>query len=459
MKDSMDLKVTTERLDSHEMKMVIQVPEEQVQKEMRRVAQRIGSKSNIPGFRKGKVPYAVVIQRYGEEALRAEAAEEVMERAYKEAVEQEQIRAYDVGRLEAMELDPLQFTIVLPLPPEVELGDYRSIRIDSPTVEVTEEDIAHVLEHLQQENAVLEPVDGRGAEPGDVLVISAKGETENGALVFDIIEQEVVFDPDAEDQPAPGFYAALQGMKPDEVRTFNLMTTVPGAEDQPALDVAFNVHLYQLTQRLLPGIDDDLARTVGDFESLAEMKEGIAAQILEHRQEESQEAYADQVVRALVELSSIKYPPVMLEEELDNRLAQLREQIQKDLHLSFEDYLRVVQTTEETVREDLKPVAHSRLQQSLALITFIEAEGLSVSKEEVDERIDVLSQPFGPQAGPMRQLLEDNRSRIQNDLLSQKAVARLTAIARGEADANPADEPAAPAETEPAGEEEGVPDA
>ncbi|MGD1996663.1 MAG: trigger factor [Anaerolineae bacterium] len=429
MKTSSDSDITTQELDSRQVRLTIEVPEERLQEEMRRAAQLISREVTIPGFRKGKAPYDIVVQRYGEEMIREEAVNLLIEPIYREALEQEGILPYAPAALETMALDPLRYTFLVPLPPQIELGDYQSLRIDPPTVVVEEEEIEKVLEQVREQHAVLEPVDGREAQPGDVLSISVEARSEDGTIFLKDEEVEVLLDLE-NDYPTPGFYEALVGMAPGEERTFRL--EMPDAH--PSDEAEFTVAAEEIFERILPGLDDDLARAVGNFDSLEAMRARIEGRIRERKQAEADEEYSLQVIDALVEGAELKYPPEALEEEVDEFLGQEEERTRRTRRMSLEDYLKAIGKTEEELREELRPRAEQRLQRSLALMSFVEAEGLSVTEEEVERRIAVLSEGEGSQADEIREQLQSEEMRriVESNLLIEKATARLTAIARGE---------------------------
>lgn len=421
--------VTTEPIGKRDLRLTVEIPEERVQQEMRRVAREISAQVNIPGFRKGKAPYSVVLQRYGEERLREQVAEDLTREFYRAAIQQEGITPYGPASLEDIQLSPMRLTFTLPLPPIVRLGDYRSLRVEFPPVEVTDEEIRSVLEDIRQENAVSEPVEGRGAQPGDLLQIQVEGHTDQGELFLKDDDAEVVLDPE-DTYPAPGFYSALEGMTPGEERTFRLK--MPNG--QPSEEAEFRVRLQALYNRILPELDDDLARAAGPYPNLEALKDDIRGQLLQMKQRTALDEYATTVVRQLVEQSEVEYPSILLEEQLQAMMEQLEERVREEQRMSLQDYLKVTGQTMEDLRERLHPVADYRVRRMLVLGELALAEGLRVSDEEVDQRIQTISQAWGDQAEAMRAQLEkpENREHISAQILYEKVMDRLLAIARGE---------------------------
>lgn len=425
------ISVTKEPAGTREIRLTVGIPEEQVHKEMRRVAREIAEQVAIPGFRKGKAPYHVILQRYGETRLREQVAEDLTREVYRAAVEQEGIQPFGPVTLENVQIRPMQFTFTIPLAPVIRLGDYRAIRIAPPTVEVTEEEIQEVLEGLRKEHAILEPIEGRGAQVGDVLRINVEGRTDEGQLFLKDEEVDVLLDPE-DPYPAPGFFAALEGMVPGEERTFRLKMP----QGQPSEEAEFRVRLLELYQQILPDLDDDLARTVGPFHSLAELKEDIRQQLLRMKEDHAKEAYAQDVMETLVSQAEVEYPSFMLAEQLERLTEQVRRRIQENERMTLEDYLKVTGQTMEDVHERLRPLADKEIRRMLVLQEFARAEGLTVSDEEVEERIqDIVTHSADEnQTEELRKLLHTPEywEELGSRVLYTKTVERLLAIARGE---------------------------
>jgi trigger factor len=331
-----------------------------------------------------------------------------------------------------MELEPMRFVFTIPLPPEVDLGDYRSLRVEPPEVEVSEDEIQEVLEEVRGSEAMLKPVEDRGAQVGDVLALSLEGRSEDGEILLDEPEIELLLDPE-EDGPAPGFYEELVGMESGDERTFKL--EMP--DDSPVDVVEFSVSVHDVFDRILPGLDDDLARAVGKFDSLEELREEIREGIRDGKQAEAEDDYAIDALDALVERATIRYPDEAVEEMIDELIEAEAENIRRQHHLSFEDYLMVLGKTEDELRADLRPVAEARLERSLVLSGLIQAEELATDEEELEERIVDISESLGIGAEKVREQLstEKGRQLVTDNLLIEKAFSRLATIARGEAEA------------------------
>jgi trigger factor len=428
------LKVTTESLENRQLLLAIEVDEKRTEQAMRQVARQIAKQANIPGFRKGKAPYTLIVQRYGEDAIRQEAVEALAEVVYREALEQEEIEPYAPAALDEVVLHPITFKFTVPLRPTVEPGDYSNYRLKPRKVRVYKKEVQQALERIREQNMILEPAE-RPAALNDRVVIDLVGQTSEG--VEFIREDSARISLDAENADlTPGFAEAIVGMKAGEERTFTL--TLPDdfpREELRGQEAEFTVKMTEVYESILPALDDDLARTTGNFDSLTELEKHIKEQLRQAAQQQADEEYTEQVVGDILDQAQVEYPPVMLEKELDEVVEEFERAVRRETRLPLEDYLRFQNQTVEELREELKPSAAARLKRALVLGEVVRLEGLEVDEEEINARIEDASAPWGARAGEVRSSLssDEGRQAVRSRLLADKAVRRLVVIAQQEA--------------------------
>lgn len=427
------MEVIAEPLTNRQLRLTVKVDEERTRQAMHRAARKIAKEVNIPGFRKGKAPYDVIVQRFGEDAIRREAADDLVNEVYREALEQEQIEPYDAASLDDTVLNPMTFTFTVPLPPTVDLGDYRAYRLKPPKIKIGKKEVQQALEAIREENAILEAVE-RPAQVGDGIVIDLVERTADGVEFLRQEDVHLMLEPERI-RLAQGFAEAIIGMVAGEERTFK--ATLPDdfpREDLRGQEVEFTVKMREVYKSILPNLDDDLARTVGNFDSLKELERHIREQLEQAARQQADEAYAEQVLKDIVERAQVEYPPVMLEEELNSVVKEFEQRVKRETRLSLEDFLRLQNKTMDDLRDDLQDEARARLKQSLVLGEVVKREGLEADAAEVDARIEETSAAWGIRADEIRSLLssEPGRRAVRGRLLANKAVQRLVAIARGE---------------------------
>jgi trigger factor len=424
--------VKKELLDSHEALLDVTIEEPTVQNAMRSAARHISTEINIPGFRKGKAPYAVVLRYVGEGAVMQEAADHLLEELYPKFIESAEITPYTSGNLENVDINPMVFKIRVPLQPTVVLGDYNGIRKPWEDPTVNDEEIAMVLDQMREEHATVEPVD-RPAEMGDEIHINIKGMV-NNEVVVDEEDIQVVL---SAERPfiSISFVEALLGISNGETRIF----TVPlpnelENEELRGAETEFTATTTEVYQRALPGLDDAFASTVGAFETLEALRQDIFNRILQSKQKQMQEAYRTELVDMLIELAEVHFPPIAVSEMLDDMVEETDKRMQRERQMSLEDALRLEGRTVEQFREELTPQAENRVKTSLALSEFARLEGTAVTDDEVVleynnffSNIDVESLPELPALS----LDSDFARNIRSNMLGRKTLARLEQIGRG----------------------------
>jgi len=428
------LKVTTEPSENRQLLLTIEVDEERAEQAMRQMARRIAKQAKIPGFRKGKAPYSLIVQRYGEDAIRKEAVEALAKVAYREALEQEEIEPYAPAELDEVVLHPITLKFTVPLRPTVELGDYSNYRLKPRKVRVYKKEVQQALEEIREQNVILEPVE-RPAALNDRVVINLVGQTSEGVEFLREDNVRILLDAENAD-PTPGFAEAIVGMKADEERTFTLTLSDDfPREELRGQEAEFTVKMIEVYKSILPELDDDLARTIGNFDSLKKLEKHIKEQLQQAAQQKADKEYAEHVVGDILEQAQVEYPPVMLEKELDKAVREFEQTVRREMRLPLEDYLRFQNQTVEELREELKPRTAARLKRALVLGEVVGLEGLEVDEEEINARIEDVSAPWGTRADEVRSSLssDEGRQAVRSRLLADKAVRRLVAIAQEEA--------------------------
>ncbi len=438
------LNIETELLDDRQAKLVVVVEPERVQREMQAAARRLSKRLNIPGFRKGKAPMHVVSRYLGEGALLEEALDPLGQEVYSEALEESGLEPYAPGSLSDLKTDPLSMTFIVPLQPEIELGNYRDVRVPYEAPKVTEEDVQRTLTGLREEKAALAPVE-RPIEMGDVAVLDilgtikpVRGKKEQEEAANPLIQREGVRVLITEDAtyPVPGFPAKVVGMAANEERDFNVK--MPKDEDYDeeirGKTIEFHVVAKEIFSREVPELDDTFATDLGDYESLDDLREKIREQLTTLTQERVNNEYMDQVFDQLASSVVTNYPPIMLEERIDAMIHDFEHRLQEQ-RLTVDEYLKLNNIAMDDLRSDFTEGASTSLKRALILGKLLEVEHLEVADEEIEDEIQTMLLSFGSQAGAARQLFssQDTRQSIRNRLLADKAEKRLRLIARGEA--------------------------
>jgi trigger factor len=448
------LNIQTERTEDCQIRLTIEVDQDRVDRHLKGAARRIASKVRIPGFRKGKAPYDMIVRTLGKEALYEEALEELGQEVFSEALEKEDIQPYSQGQLEDVSFDPMILKFVVPLPPEVELNDYREIRVEPEEVVVTDEEVDQAIEQLREEKAEWKTVERPLAE-NDRAVTHVKVSSDEETLDDD--DRTFVIDTE-HDHPVPGFQGAILGIIAGETRNFDL--TYPEDWQDETLAgrmVHFEVELKEVQEEVLPELNDEFAILVGDYDSL----EDLTAQVSENLEAQAKLAAAhrleNEAVDKLVEGAVITFPSVMLEDSLDSIIDEQDSMIRRQQGVSLEDFLKMTGQSMDDLRANLNEAAEARLKRALSMGKLTELERLVVSDEEIQSQGQVMLAVFQGAPNEIQEFLAtpQGQEAIRREALTRKARERLVAIAKGEAPEIELDEPgellAASTDAEPEG--------
>ena len=429
------MKVTTERLENCQVRVVIELDEDEIDKKLRQTARQISRQFNLPGYRRGKAPFHTVVRIVGREAVQQQALEDFGDELYEEALKEIEYKPFQSGELEDVEWDPFRMKVLLPIPPEVELGDYRAVRVPFEVPEVSEEAVDEHLAGLQRRFSQWVPVE-RPAAFGDQVVLDLEGKV--GDQLFMSNEEYEMRLEEGASYPLPGFHEQIVGLSPDEEKTFTL--TLPDDdfdEEFAGQEGTITVLLHTVREEDLPALDDDLALMVGDYETLEDLRAAVRADLEAEALKAAESEYVDAVLDAMIEAAvKIEYPPQAVDQEAEAILARL-EQSMASSGLELDTYLGMLGKTREMYKQEVQPLAEDRLKKELVLVSIGEREGLSVEDAEIDQEVEQLVAALGEDERG-QQVLEFvqspmGRLSIADDLLGQQVRQRVIQIGKGEA--------------------------
>jgi trigger factor len=441
----MSLKISTEPMERRQLALVVEVEQERVDQELRKAARKLAADYRIPGFRRGKAPYHIVTQYVGLPTLFNEFVEPLGQEIYKQALEESGIEPYAAANLDIEGLEPLTYKFVVPMDPEIDMGDYRSLRVEESEPVIEDDEIEKELETYREDLAEWSEVE-RPSQYGDTLTIDVKSviigeEDQEGeeTVVLDETDWDVTLDEENPLEPQ-GFDDALLGMQPGEEKEFTLDWPAESQSIYAGKSAQFKVKLHKLQAHTQPELNDDFAKMVGpDFETLDALKENIRTTLLEAKMKEAENNYLQQVLDKLIEQSSLNYPPVVVEDQIDMMVNEFERQLRQYGIENVEAYLTQVGQNIEDYRESLRPQAEIVAKQNLVISELYRVEGIEVTEEEIEARIQTM---LGENTGEtenesMRAFAEmmragSGRSILESQILQEKALQRLLAIARGE---------------------------
>jgi trigger factor len=441
------LEVTTQPLENCEVLVTVNLDQAQTERLLKKAAQRISSKARIPGFRPGKAPFNLVVQNFGLEFVQEEVLQGEIDSLYKEALEKVEFEPYGPGQLEEVKWDPLRITVRVPTLPEVELGNYRDMRLEHSTVEVGEEEVERALAELQASYAEWRAVE-RPARFGDRVTCDIQGYMD-GELVADDPDTSLLLEEPDPDAHGVGISEHIVGMTVGQEKEFTLKYPAHADyEEWAGKEEQIHLELLLVEEGIVPPLDDDLAQLMGDFDTLEELRGSLRQRLQDEARREADTRLAEEALTKIIENAErIAYPPLMLEEEMDNALEERDRRLKRE-DFSLEAWLKVEGKTEEEFRQEMRPLVEGRLRRGLVISRLAQLERLTVGREEVARQMTALTMAAGEQGPELQEALttpEGFRLMVNNTMIS-KVKERLAAIVKGEAP--PLDEEGEEEETE-----------
>ena len=386
------MKFEKKQLENHQVEITVETDEEQFKKSKGQAAREISKDSKIPGFRPGKAPYDVVQRIYGEDYIEERAVELVINELYPQILKEADIKPYGPGKLDdIIEKNPPKFKLSIPLEPEVELADYKTIKAPYKLPKTTEKEIEVVLKNLQTNYATAEEVD-RPTENGDLVtaVINAElikpDEGQDAQILKDTPHQAIIGENTDEEQfPFKGFSDNFIGMAKGEEKEFT--HKYPKDSDFEHLrgkEVKFKVRLENVKKLIKPELDDEFAKTLG-LEDLKTVKESIKLQLETEKRNDYDNKYYDELLDKLVKKSVVKYPPLALEDEINDVLSNFESNLAKQ-NLDLDTYLKInTREKEDFIEKDIKPAAQKRLEHSLVMDEVSRTEKIELDQAELQQ--------------------------------------------------------------------------
>ena len=426
------MKVTHEKTENSQVFLTIEMEPTEVEDALEKSYYRLVKKTNIPGFRKGKAPRAILEGYIGKESFFQDALNHLLPQAYERAIKEQEIDAFAQPQIEVTQTEPVVFKATVPLRPTVKLGDYHSINLTPEPVELTEDSVKAVMERLRHQQAIWEPVE-RPVDFDDLVVLDIESSIEGESFINQQgmqywVRRDAPF-------PAPGFADQLSGMKKGDDKEFSLQ--IPS--DYPRSELAgkesrFKVTVTEIKQERLPELDDELAKQINpEFETLGILREKVSTDLRQQAEQKAKLDFEEKVIQQVVDLAQVEFPPVLVEMEVDRLINEQSRRLQMGGQ-GLEDYLKSVNKTEAELREEIKPVATKRVTHSLVLGEVVEAEKIEVSDPEIDAEIEEIIKSSAKDKDEMQKFLKTPQSResIKNLLITRKTIQRLVEIAEGQ---------------------------
>jgi trigger factor len=376
---------TVRRDAGSKVSLEVEVDAERLTRQADRVFERHNQKAKIPGFRPGKAPRAMYERSYGAEHLWAEAAEDLVEQTYREIVELEDLNPLDDPKVELTQLEPgkpVRWSATVTVRPEVALGDYAAHGATIEPAPPSDAEIDKTIEAMRESHAQLQPV-SRPAQQGDIVMVDIDV-TVDGKTLPPFARNAHVEAGRA--TSIPGLGEAFIGLKSGDAKTAELeFSSETAAEELRGKKGTFSIRASQVSEKVLPALDDGFAKTVG-VGDIAQLRREVKNELAHSAFHEARDAAADRMLDHAVETATVEVPEVLVQDELDHMVADLKARV-REQGITFEQFLLQARKTEDEIRAEWKTAAEKRAKSILVLDAIAKKEGITVSSNELAAQV------------------------------------------------------------------------
>lgn len=418
--------VKWEKLEGSEGKLSFEVSVEKFNEGLDKAFKKVVKKVQAPGFRKGKMPRKMFDKMYGEEALYNDAIDIILPEAYAQAVEEAGVEPIAAPEIDIEQLEkgkPVIFTAIIPLKPEVTLGDYKGLEVTRQDTTVTDEEVEQQLEQRREALAEMVVKEDGTVEDGDTATIDFEGFVDGEAFEggksedYDLVIGSGSF--------IPGFEEQLIGLKQGEEKDIE----VNFPEEYHAAELAgkpatFKVKVNAIKSKEVPELDDELAKEIDEsVSSVEELRTKIKEETEEQKKNDAETALRDDLVEQAASNAEMDIPEAMIQSEIDRMMQDFEQRLQMQ-GMNLQLYFQFSGQDEETLREQMKDDALSRVRVSLTLEAIGKAEEVEVTEEEINAELEKMSEQFGMEVDQIKATL-GGTSVLENDLRFNKTVQLL----------------------------------
>ena len=418
------MSLQVERLEHNMAKLTIEVSAEELEGALQKAYQKQKGKISIPGFRKGKVPRQLVEKMYGPEIFYDDAANALIPEAYAKAYDESGLDIVSQPKIDVTQIEKGKafiFTAEVAVKPEVTLGQYKGIEVDSFSTEVSAEEVEAKLAEEQNKNARTITVEGRPVQDKDEVVLDFEGFVDG--VAFEGGKGENYPLTIGSGSFIPGFEEQLIGVEPEQ--EVEVKVTFPEdyhAEDLKGKDSVFKCTVHEIKAKELPELDDEFASEVSEFDTLEEYKADVEKKLREEKESTGKRAQEDQAVNAIIANAEMDLPEAMIETEARQMLDNFAQRLQQQ-GLTFEQYMQFTGMTVDKMTEEMRPQAEKRIKTRLVLEAIVSAENIEVSDERLDEEVAKMAEAYGMEVDKLKEYMGDReKEQMKLDMAVQDAI-------------------------------------
>ena len=403
------MKVTVENGENQQVTLTIEVEAAEVSKATEKAVKRLGNRVNIPGFRKGKAPRKIIERNVGMEAIMQEAFDIVAPKAFADALEEQKIDPVtrpDIDIVTLEEGKDLVFKATVTPRPEVTLGEYKGLKVEKKVAEVTDEDVEKQIKTFQdRQGKMVDAPEGSAVKDGDFTTLDFEG----------FVNGEAFEGGKGQDYPLqigsgsfiPGFEDQLIGAKIGEEKEVNVKFPEEyHSKELAGKDAMFKCTIRSIKQKELPAIDDELAKKVSKFETIAELRADVRKNLEENAQRQAENTQRTEAIEQATNNITVDIPAVMIDNRVNAMIQEMAMRLEQQ-GMNLETYLQYAGTDLAKIREDYRETAEKNVKTDLMLEEVAKVENIKVEAKDLDAEVAGMAAAYGATPVQIQKIIKE----------------------------------------------------
>jgi len=414
--------------DNNKIEIKVTVDQEQVQQEFNNIYRELSQKVKIPGFRSGRVPTNILEMNLGKEYIDQQVAEKLIKETYVEAIDKSKLDPIDVPKIDLVQIDkekPFIYTMNLEVKPDIQLPKLDDIKIDKKLPKVSEKEINEDLERIRESHGKLVEVTDRESKNGDFLIIDFETLADGKPLPDGKKEKQMI---QLGDRIPKEFNENLVGLKPGDEKEVKMK--IPKNVDEKKMagkELIYKVTLVDIKEKELPALDDEFAKTAGDYKNLDELKQHIKKQLEERAKYQAENDFSENLMEKVAEKCSFEVPEVLINKQVESMLDNLKEDL-KNRNMTLESYYEVIKADESKVKKEYSSLAEKQIKKELIIDKIIQDDKITATEEDLNNKIKEIAESTNQKPLKVRAMFEKNKTldNLKEQIKRAKVVEKLS---------------------------------
>ncbi len=414
--------------EKNKVEVEVTVEQEQVDQAFKGIYRELSQKIKIPGFRSGRVPVNILEMNLGKEYINHQVAEKLIKDSYTKAIEESELDPIDVPKIDFIQIEkdkPFIYKMILEVKPDFAIPTLDDITIEKKKPEITELEVEEELEKIRENYSKLKPVEDRESRIGDYLIVDYEAFLDDKPLENSKREKQLI---QLGERAPREFNKNLAGLKPGDEKEVKVKFPENHPDKQIAgKEITYKVKLSEIKVKELPELDDNFAKSVGDYQTLEELKEYIRKQLTEQADYEAEREFYESLMEKVSEKCNFEVPEVLIEKQLENMMKDLEKDL-KERNISLADYYQMIKADEDKVKKEYRLIAEKQIKRELIIDKIIQDDKITATEEDVNKKIEEIAESTNQKPLKVRAMFEKNNNldNLKEQIKREKAMAILS---------------------------------